>query len=316
MAFEVRSYRPSDFHNLNDLLWRSFPQHFKNDPPDYFRDYIEADPFHRDCDLKVICDNSGKVLSTAKVFRRWVWYKGKQRLMGGIGNVATTETHRGKGLSQAILGSCCKAMSDAGCAFAALYAGPIPLYEKFGFKKTPLASWKFSEFMPISDKGTSSIQRVVWKEDLLTLMQLHSETIARTDFGVERNPLYWEKYILAFKGKNTTTWKYLEEGTTRAYLSLSFDSKEDYCEIKDFCLPNPDVARKILSHAISESKTGSVRLPVSGESSVAVRALKEISGKVDQTSYEGFMVKEMDSELLSGTVPDYRNVMLARVDGF
>jgi predicted N-acetyltransferase YhbS len=316
MAFEVRSYKPSDFHSLNDLLWRSFPYHFRNDPPDYFRDFVKADPFHRDCDLKVICDTKGDVISTAKVFRRWVWYKGASRLMGGIGNVATAETHRGKGLSKLLLEECCKVMTSAGCEFASLYAGPIPLYEKFGFRKTRLYSWTFSDFIPGPRRKIPEIGKVDWKKDLTSIMQLHSEQVATSDFGVERNPLYWERYILSFKGRNSDTWKYCEGTKLKGYLSLSFDSKEDFCELRDSYLPDQEMARLLIQHALMERKTHSLKIRMAGESTNIVRALEGISGKIDQSVYEGFMVKEIGTNLPSGMEPDYRKVILALVDGF
>ncbi len=111
-------------------LWSAV---FGFDGSDYFRAYLEGDPWlqPQDCQVALV---DGRIVAAVHLVRRPVRLLGDEMLVGGVANVATLPEHRRRGLSTELMRRCVATLDGEGFAFSALGTGVHGHYARHGWE--------------------------------------------------------------------------------------------------------------------------------------------------------------------------------------
>jgi len=284
MDFSVEKIKPIEYEELYEVLAVAF----EKTPWDYFRPFYENDPWMKDDFVFVIRDN-GKIVSSVTVFDRTVWIEGKRVKMGGIGNVGTLPSFRGKGLAGLILDKCRELMKKEGFDVSLLFAGPVPLYEKHGWSSLKVFSYVFSDFKEIKVDPLITVRPISWEKERFIVRQIHSEFIKQVNFATERNMVYWNSYVRMFKNKNCDLFGAFKKNLCVAYLFVDFDRKEKNLWLKELCWKDKEDLLSIIKGIIDIYKPEKIKLTGTGTANPVIDVLKEVSDNVYSDHQKGFM---------------------------
>ncbi len=160
---------------------------------------------------------------------------------GGIGEVATSKAHRGKGLAPRVLEDCIAYMQQRGLALAVLHTSQPPLqqyYAKHGFATVRMHYARLAvskeALSALHGKGASSGDIVQLAADtdgqserlLAELDGIYTEHAVRFNGTVLRDhPDYWRHWVLDDCTKpSASLWALSDEGHAKAYLAVRIRS--------------------------------------------------------------------------------------------
>lgn len=112
-----------------DLLDRAF----ENTSREYFERHVFGDPTLKPEHTRIYLKN-GRVLSSVQIFPRCMCVGNASVPFGGLGNVATDPTERGRGLAACLMLDAVEWMKNAGFAFSMLSTTIPKYYERFGYR--------------------------------------------------------------------------------------------------------------------------------------------------------------------------------------
>lgn len=128
MAIEYRSLRAAELDAWYALCGKLF-----SIGPAYFRRHFEMDPW-ADLDGVFVAVDAGKLVSSVRVFRRFLMLEGRPVPTGGIGEVCTEPAYRGQGISNRLLTMAMDSMRGHGMQLGALYGVLTSHYGRHGFE--------------------------------------------------------------------------------------------------------------------------------------------------------------------------------------
>lgn len=100
---------------------------------EYFERHVLKDKTLDKNDTRVLLIN-GKIVSSVQVFPRTIYVQKERIKIGGIGNVATLPSERGKGYAGLLIKDSLDYIIKKGFALSMLTTSINPYYEKFGFQ--------------------------------------------------------------------------------------------------------------------------------------------------------------------------------------
>ncbi|GEM_PF-5962537 len=299
MEFKVESLQASDFDQLYEMLWRSFPNHFEHSPSDYFKPSIEKDPFHSDSHVRILKDGQ-KIIGTIKIFTRKLWIEGKLYTIGGIANVGTLPEYRGKGLASLLLDDCIHFMEEKGYDLSLLFAGPIPLYEKKGWQSLDLPQYEISDLTFTTKKKSENrmfFRPVSWKLDDSAIFSLHDGFVKDFDFTIERNPIYWTEYLWQYKYISSEIFGVEMDGHLEAYAVVSMDKKTGQLNIHEYAVKNTDFLEFMLWSLQQKFSFKSITSSRNGKETLLMKFLLKNGKIMNKTENKGMMVRNIKSDL-------------------
>jgi GNAT superfamily N-acetyltransferase len=129
----VREMRAEDRPAVLDLLEHSFRLR------ELFERFMDFDPAFAYGDFLLGLDGA-RPIACVQVFDKTIRLRGASVRLGGIGSVATHQSHRGQGASSQLLVETIERMRARGMALSLLFAAPVaPLYERLGWHRIPIA---------------------------------------------------------------------------------------------------------------------------------------------------------------------------------
>jgi len=210
-----------------------------NGPPSILAEYPLVLGMDNIENMRVMVEGSEVVSHAAIYFSTLL--SGKLFLkVGGIGSVATHQSHRGRGLASMVIKDCIRIMEDAGCHLSVLWSQRHDFYRSLGYE-TAGSEYLF-RIMPANLKHLSSRCKVVpySPQYLSAIMDMHDRETLRT----ERTKEEWEaclglpksKTLLALRDSRATAYAVMGKGEdfNRCVLDWGGDAKDLLCLIREF----------------------------------------------------------------------------------
>jgi GNAT superfamily N-acetyltransferase len=137
---EVRPLRESELDELIDLLC------LVHNPRghDRYRDYIQGDPTWQPSNTPVIAVD-GRLVSTLRIWDRWLHLGSTPVRMGGIGGVTTHPDYRRRGLASQLMRSTGESMAGDGYDVGLLFTEiPARFYRRLGWCSVPTLGFQLT----------------------------------------------------------------------------------------------------------------------------------------------------------------------------
>ena len=296
MAFATTGLNPKLTKRIYEMLWRSYPEHYENKPSDFFKPYIELDPFHNDDSFRVVMDGD-KIAGTTKIFYRETFINGEKLLLGGIGLVAVNPEFRGKGLANIIMEDCVQYMEEHNFDVSLLFAGPIPLYEKHGWSSMTTKSWDFGDISIPQEDSNLFFRPLSWQVDYANVYGLHSQMIQKVNLAMVRNPNYWNEYVWKFHGVHSEIFGVEKKGELLAYAIVEYDKKTQSLDIQEYGVSNDSVLPTLVAGLHKEFGFKEIYLASTGASTPLASYLPTISKTVNSNNEDGMMYRNINKKI-------------------
>ena len=191
MAVEYRSLRTAELDAWYALCGQLFSV-----GPAYFRRHFEMDPW-ADVDGIFVGVDEGKLVSSVRVFRRYLMLEGRPVPTGGIGEVCTLPDYRGQGISGRLLTMAMAYMRAHGMQLGALYGVLTSHYGKHGFKPVETRFFRVrTADLPKAPEGASV--RAFARGDLPAVQGLYDLYAGQYPLSFWRGEDdYWTKWVLS-----------------------------------------------------------------------------------------------------------------------
>ncbi|MBN1899523.1 MAG: GNAT family N-acetyltransferase [Spirochaetes bacterium] len=286
MKDRIKTINYTRLPELYKMLARSF-----NRENGYFIPFVEKNPgFYPS--LFLYTEKKGRIASCVQILELNAYIKGKLTKIGGIGQVATLPEFRGQGLASELLKACLKRMKEMGYAFSLLFAGPVPLYQKIGFKLLDV-KYYFFEGVLLDHKGPFTILPMKEKYNY-TLFDIHQEFIKHYNMTISRNFLYWQYYWKEFKARGCQTFL-LKEKNLVAYITIKEEKdKIGICEYGSYRKNNGDDFTKLLAFVLIKTKKNQIYINCGNDHYTPVKVLKRFCKNYSTNNQKGFMVRDIN----------------------
>jgi len=306
MKFEITKPTFEQLPELYDMLWRSYEYHFKHSPRDYFKPYVEKNPTYNNENFFIITHNK-KIVSSIQVFLWDTYFNNKKVLLGGIGQVATLPQFRGNGLAGKLLKETIKYMKKNGVSYSLLFAGPVPLYEKYGWKELPINSY-ISEVNPQATANIKTDGFSVKKYSLkyrYDVMAIHDKFIRAYNNCIVRNPVFWDTYFSQFKAKDFDIFVLIDKTKKcSAYVAVKKEKKSlSIYEYGAIDIKIKDYFNVLLKFLIKKYKPAEIYIPYGNKNYIPAVILSKLF-KTNVEKCTGFMVRNINQNIVWGKAVD------------
>merc|ERR1719336_480040 len=235
----------------------------------YFADHYKTDP-GKDSSLVFVAVDAGQIVGSMRVFSRLMNVVGHGPIpMGGVGEVCTRQTHRGKGVQSGLMKMAIEAMEKRNFSISLLFAAPaaIGMYNKFGFNAVPQVrvceTWQKAALDAAVKEWPHEVQSIpdeqFRKQGAPDLMSsLHAKTMKSLTGPVVRSQEYWSSWVAQSKEalpEMLAVTSAAADGSAQAYLlvcapegylvpeSSKAEKHSLRLKVLDFCCEPPDLAR-------------------------------------------------------------------------
>ena len=243
--YEIENLDPQDYEKWLDHC----KEVFVNASRSYFKMHFENDPDRFMSSILVIKDKS-QIASAVRVFHRRSFFGGKVFSMGGIGEVATKEEYRGKGMAGELLSAAVSCMERYGMEISQLGAGSqvIDYYAKKGWRSVPYSERTVKK--PDSDTPGVILKHLDPKKSLPLLTLLYGKYASEYYGTLCRSDAYFESWALPTLVNLTGAY---ENGELCGYVSHR----------NGICLEciGPNRLHKTLLSAITPKEDGTIVIP-------------------------------------------------------
>jgi len=267
-------------------------------PAAYFKNFVEMNPYYKGDDF-FIAKIDGKIVSAIQVLLREVYFNKERMLIGGIGQVATLPEYRGRGLAGKLLTACLEYMKKNKVDYSLLFAGPVPLYEKYGWKELPVKTLSLNvEYIKTSKLKNKYVVKQYRKNNNYQLFNVHNFYIKNFNSCVIRNTLYWNTYHDKFKAKDSKIF-ILEDNNknTVAYLSVNKDGdKLNIMEYGAYDINNEDFFNILLEFVLNKIRVKEVFISAGNRYYIPYKILKQKKESIIKER-TGFMVQNIKSNI-------------------
>lgn len=246
-------------YEFRSLRWEELPEWFDHcasvfagertfdDMRQYFMNHWYNDS-NRKLDGIFVAVADGRIVSTVRVFHRYMYLNGTMVSMGGIGEVSTQPEHRRKGLSSRLLEMAIRYMESSGMVISALGTGVPQHYARFGWETVP----RFICEAEVEAKPDSEVRLLDWDDP----QELHQVISCYDDYAVQfsgmlvRDEGYWHKWVRTEAGR---AWILKEGSEVIAYLMVKQQNDPAVLLIQDFAAKRAesDCFRRLVGHAVS-----------------------------------------------------------------
>ncbi len=234
---EIRGLNSKE--ELTDLFGL-YEKVFKKTPLSYFKNRLLNDPYFAPQDVRVAIEDD-RIVSTITVYRRKMYWRGKEVTFGGIGNVATLPEYGGRGLSTGVMNNAIAYIKQNGFLLSILYTGINRFYERVGFI-TPQA-WRARLTITEIASGQFKI-REFEPSDLNAVQELYLRFNKKSNGPLIREPEYWranllfaeenERFLVAEKDKVQAYIRVVPENTKGEVWEFAYDDENAFLELLSF----------------------------------------------------------------------------------
>lgn len=296
MNYTVTHIKYNELPHLYDMLWRSYEYHFKHSPRDFFKPFVEQNPNFKPENFLIIKDGE-KIISSVQVFIREVYFDKSKMILGGIGQVATLPDYRGQGLSKILLKESINYMQKLNVDYSLLFAGPVKLYEKFGWQELKIKSC-FTNIGKIPKLKLKNLKIKKFSEKFrYDLFYIHNEYIKNFNNCIIRNPVYWDTYFSKFKAAGTKIYFLEKDKKAVAYIVTKKDGKT--LTIYEYSSLEPQdiqIAGALILYAIKKEKPESIYIPYVNEYYSPFLFVKQ-NFNCETNICSGFMVRNVKNSI-------------------
>uniref|UniRef100_A0A6B2LAW5 N-acetyltransferase domain-containing protein n=1 Tax=Arcella intermedia TaxID=1963864 RepID=A0A6B2LAW5_9EUKA len=261
----------------------------------YFVRHWQADP-HRNINGIFVCTRNSEIVGTLRVFHREVYIAGKNRKMGGLGEVSTHKEFRRRGIASKLLKMALCYMEENGMEISML-SGDQSIYTGVGYKKIECA---FLRTVVSIDKPSPQGPYNITKTKFTDLSAIQKEQIqsiynANLKYGgLVRTPEYWESWVAAELALCEHTYLIEHSGKVLAFLHFTLENPRTL-SIKEFdILPeifeDTTERKNFLVDSLSQVLAG-LQGDCAGEYTLVAPAVLGPFGKVQEDfKYEGMQI--------------------------
>jgi GNAT superfamily N-acetyltransferase len=199
---------------------------------DRFRSQVEFDPTWSDENIFVAVEKD-RILSVVSILPRHLKILGHSIPTGGLGNLYTDPTTRGRGIATELLESACNAMRSRGLELGVLFPGAPPATSEF-FEKRGWHSWGGQQTILRLDREASSradsdesenieLQPVHPQDEraLASVKSIHAAYCASRSGTVVRDDDLWRACLQLLPAPREEFWIARRGGLTVAYARAS-----------------------------------------------------------------------------------------------
>jgi predicted GNAT family N-acyltransferase len=192
-------------------------------PKEYFVTHFKCDPFRDINTIVVAIENDQtpykQIISTARIFLRQVYVSNNIYTLGGLGEVCTKESYRGKGIAKLVLDKTNEIMRNRRIQIGSLHTGSNlgPFYSKFGYQSVPLR-FAFVEIkIERVDQPHLTLLALTFEDEHINqvLVDYHAKYASQHNGVFVRDTSYWSNWMSGEihnpHRKNTTAWLLLSD---------------------------------------------------------------------------------------------------------
>ncbi len=287
---KIKNMRYKDLPELYIMLYKTFEKKDKN----FFVPIIGNNPSYINFHIPYIEENN-RMVACNQIAELNTYMNGEIVKMGGIGQVGTLQGYRKKGYAGKLLDVSVEKMRHLNIGYSVLFAGPIPLYEKHGWKSLKVYDYRFKD---VNIKIKASKDVIPYnKKFKLDMFDIHDEFIKNYNMTVIRNFLYWKYYWWGFRAKNTETYLLKKKNNVTSYMTINTD--KDNIILYEYCsydVKNEDNFKKLMNYVLKKKKKKNVYITYGNENYVPVRVLKKNCKEYFSNHQKGFMVRNINKK--------------------
>ncbi len=299
MEIKITNPDYADLPQLYKMLWEAYEYHFKHSPPDFFKPFVENNPFYISSNFLIIKDKQ-KITASVHVFLLYTYFKKEIKKIGGIGQVATHPDYRGKGLAGKLLEYSIDYMKKHNVDYSLLFAGPVGLYNKFGWQELPVKFLKIKKkaLYNFLTKSDSEYQVTEFKPEYrYFIYSIHENFIKNYCNCIIRNPVYWEKYVFGFKASSCKIYLLIKNKTPVAYVIFKPDNNiltlYEYCSIEPL---NESYFFYLLDFLLKNIKFNEFYIPYGNFNYIPYKLFSNLRD-AEKGKVTGFMVRDINSAI-------------------
>lgn len=192
-VIQVRPVRNREELEVCFDLWATvFP-----DGRSFFQERLDFDSTYR-FDTTWVATVNDVIASSIQLFPYHSWIGGVPVKVGGIGNVATLQHYRGRGLAQAILRQQSAWMKRNGFDLSVLFTGIYSFYEQVGWHQVPGSNWVLdvAEVLRLTESTPAQYAITAFSAEYLPDIQTLYEASNAGQTNVwQRSTSYWTEQL-------------------------------------------------------------------------------------------------------------------------
>ena len=224
-ALEIRGCRSRDeLEEVVSLCDAAFPKTSR----EYFAKHVLKDQTLAPADTRILVKD-GEIVSSVQVFPRVMYCRGEKIGFGGIGNVATLPSERGKGYAGNVLRDALEYIRNKKLPVSLLTTTINPYYEKFGFQTIRRHVVEMELPRAGEHPGVRAFDR---NRDLLNVMQLYSRFNVQLVGALVRDANYWDSQFEFCDEDRSLFYVHETEGDLRGYVRAV--KKPDHVQVLEY----------------------------------------------------------------------------------
>ena len=221
---EIRGMEPDELKSVHRMLERAF----LHTPKRFFDRQVQADPFLRPEDTRILLEK-GIIRSSVRVYFRHVHYGGSTLKMGGIGDVGTDPSVRGRGYASLLMNDAVEYMKSKGTILSFLFTRINPFYTQFGYFTLPTLDLTLH---PPSPSTALPYRKADLNRDLSALIRMYDRSNRSRTAPVVRDEKYWKSQA-GFPRLNPDLFWVVDENEEAVCYARGFIEK-DILKLLDF----------------------------------------------------------------------------------
>ena len=275
---------------------------FPKTPREYFERHILNDRTLSLADTRVLVKERA-IISSVQVFPRALAWKGKMIGMGGIGNVATLPSERGRGYAGMVLRDALGYLREKEVPFSLLTTTINPYYERFGYR-TIKRRIVVRELQ--SARRHAQIRVFNRDRDLTRVMEIYERFNLGRLGPLVRDGDYWRTQ-LEFCGEDRSLFLIYESGDElRGFIRARKEA--DAVQVLEYgCAPNrKEIIPSLFEHLSCAAEMNRLKLFVSEAEKMDLSFGDTDSVRTDTDLMVNILDSGVDSEFKEGLQRDYQ----------
>ena len=248
----IRPIRESELDELIDLLCAVH----NPEGHERYRGYMEGDPTWCPSQTPVIVVE-GRIVSTLRIWDRWVHLGATPVRMGGIGGVTTHPDYRQRGIATRLMEHAAEYMRDDGYDLGLLFTMiPARFYRRLGWSCVPLMGFHAKLSRP-PQPGQSALEVLPFNEsrDLEETVALYQRYNAGRSGSLLRPRPYWDYAPSRVRGVLPTA-VVRDSAGLRGY--INWESDDDGAEVYEVAYESGPALDALVQHLLDECAAAGV----------------------------------------------------------
>ncbi len=211
---EIRAVRDEEELERVFHLWAAA---FADTPRDFFVRSVREDPAWEPWQTRVAVEGN-RVISAVQIFHREVSFARRWVVCGGIGNVGTDPSWRGRGAASALMQDALDQMRRRGYGISILFTGIHGFYRRFGYRSLPMRRLRFEK--RVRGSGARLGVREAGEGDWPEIQRVHEAYASTHPLLVRRDEARWHSLDRGAISTRPVWLVYEGDGFVRGYLRV------------------------------------------------------------------------------------------------